>query len=107
MATTTTTSSETKIMFCLFNLPAHSTAVSDRPTPSRQQIFDLHRQFPHPNSGSVMYCFGNRSGNTGKSDLADPASPEFIDLLVRVIKKMHINRRRVRVHRHHVVSKVA
>ena len=44
---------------------------------------------------------------SGQADLADPARAELVDLLVRVIEEVHVDRRHVGVDRHDVVGQVA
>ena len=72
-----------------------------------EQVLDLDRQFAHAHAGGVIGRGGDGGGDAGQADLADPAGAEFVDLLVGVIEEMHVDRRDVSVHRHHVVGEVA
>src|SRR5947208_1308416 len=58
---------------------------------SRQQILDLHRQFPHANSCCVMDRGGDAGGDAGQADFADAAGAEFVNLLVGEVEEMHVD----------------
>ena len=73
---------------------------------SHQQVFDLHWQFTNTNARCVVDRRGDRSGNAGQADLADPARTKFVDLFVGVIEEMHLDRRRVGIHCHDVVRQI-
>jgi hypothetical protein len=45
---------------------------------SRQQILDLHRQFPHANACRVVYRSRDGGGHARQANLADPARPKFV-----------------------------
>ena len=45
--------------------------------------------------------------DTGQADLADAASADLIQFFVRVVEKMHFDRRSVSVHRNQVICQAA
>src|SRR6266436_3243406 len=49
----------------------------------------------------------DRGRYTSEPDLADPARTELIDLFVRIVEEVHVDRRRVRIYGHYVVGQVA
>jgi hypothetical protein len=58
-----------------------------------EEVLDLDRQFAHAHAGGVAGRRGDGGGDAGEADLADPAGAEFVDLLVRIIEEMHVDRR--------------
>src|SRR5262249_44831198 len=75
--------------------------------PSHQQIFDFHRQFAYTNTGGVVNRLCDGGSDPSQSDLSNAARSELVDFSVGIIQKVHLDRRRVGVYRHHVVSQVA
>src|ERR1700694_429106 len=73
---------------------------------SRQQILDLHRQFPHANTCCVVDCSRDSGGDAGQANLAYPACAKFVKLFVGEVEEMDVDRRRVGVYRHHVVGQI-
>ncbi len=55
----------------------------------------------------MMHCIRDRGGETGQTDFADAAGAEFVYFCVGIIKEVHVQRRDIRIHRHHVVSEIA
>src|SRR5258708_19296778 len=74
---------------------------------SRQQIFDLHRKFPYANTCCVVNRRRDRSSYARQADLADSPSAKFINLFVRIIKKIDVDRRHVSVYPHHLLPDIA
>src|SRR5258708_34689670 len=74
---------------------------------SRKQIFDLHGNFPYANPCCGWTARRDRSSYARQADLADSPSAKFINLFVRIVKKIDVDRRHVSVYRHHIIREIA
>src|SRR5258708_2040159 len=74
---------------------------------SRQQIFDLHRKFPYSNTCCVVNRRRDRTSYARQADLADSPSAKFINLFVRIVKKIDVDRSHVSAYRHHIMREIA
>src|SRR5438876_11969206 len=72
-----------------------------------KQLFDRDRQFAHAHAGGVMGRRRDRGSNAGQADLADAPRSDFVDLFIRIIQKVDVDRWGVGVDRDDVIGQVA
>ena len=54
-------------------------------------MFDFHGEFADADARGVVRRVGD--SGTGQADFADAWSPQLVEFFVRVIEKMHVDRR--------------
>src|SRR6478609_8698516 len=72
-----------------------------------QKILNLHRQFPHANTGGMVDSIRDRGGNSGQTNLTYSARADLVEFFVRVVEEMHVDCRSIRIHSNYVVCHTA